>query len=92
MSGSESPELTDPEHRLTVEDIARLASASTPHFALQVRDRIIRLVSDLPDGDPVRVEGELQAARLAELGSSGEVRGTANEPTIEPLRSVTQAD
>ena len=92
MSGSESPELSDPTHRVTVEDISRLASASTPHFALQVRDRISRLISQLPDDDPARIEGERQINRLADLGRSGEVRGTDNEPTIEPLRSVTKQD
>jgi hypothetical protein len=61
---------------VTVEDIRALAGPSTPHFALQVRNRIRRLIDGLPDGDPVRREGELQIARLEELAEhSGDPRG-----------------
>jgi hypothetical protein len=41
---------------VTVEDIRALAGPSTPHFALQIRNRIQRLIEGLPEGDPVRVE------------------------------------
>jgi hypothetical protein len=61
---------------VTVEDIRALAGPSTPHFALQVRNRIRRLIEDLPADDPVRREGETQIARLEELAEhSGEPRG-----------------
>jgi hypothetical protein len=61
---------------VTVEDIRALAGPSTPHFALQVRNRIRRLIEDLPEDDPVRREGELQIARLEELAQhSGDPRG-----------------
>jgi hypothetical protein len=61
---------------VTVEDIRTLAGPSTPHFALQIRDRIQRLIADLPEGDPVRREGEIQTARLEELAQhSGDPRG-----------------
>jgi hypothetical protein len=53
-----------------------LAGPSTPHFALQVRNRIQRLIEGLPKGDPVRREGEIQIARLEELARhSGDPRG-----------------
>jgi hypothetical protein len=62
--------------RVTVDDIRALAGPSTPHFALQIRDRIRRLIEDLPETDPVRREGEIQIARLEELAQhSGDPRG-----------------
>jgi hypothetical protein len=61
---------------VTVEDIRALAGPSTPHFALQVRNRIRRLIEGLPDDDPVRREGERQIAWLEELAKhSGDPRG-----------------
>ena len=38
--------------RVTVEDIRALAGPSTPHFALQVRNRIRNLIDGLPEDDP----------------------------------------
>ncbi len=61
--------------------------ASTPHFALQIRNRIARLIEPLPAGHPARTEGEREIARLTALGRSGEVRGTRHEPAIPPLAS-----
>jgi hypothetical protein len=74
MSEAERPDrLTRP---VTVEDIRSLAGPSTPHFALQVRNRIRNLIATLPQDDPVRVEGETQIARLEELAKhSGDPRG-----------------
>jgi hypothetical protein len=74
VSEAETPErLTRP---VTVEDIRALAGPSTPHFALQVRNRIRRLIEALPEGDPVRREGEQQIARLEDLAKhSGDPRG-----------------
>lgn len=61
---------------ITVEDIRALAGPATPHFALQIRNRIARLIKALPASDPTRVEGERQIARLATLANhSGEPRG-----------------
>jgi hypothetical protein len=61
---------------VTIEDIRELAGPSTPHFALQVRNRIQRLIEGLPQDDPVRREGETQIARLEELARhSGDPRG-----------------
>jgi hypothetical protein len=59
----------------TVEDIRALAGPSTPHFALQVRNRIRRLIEPLPEGHPARVEGERQIGRLEDLAQhSGDPR------------------
>ena len=61
--------------------------ASTPHFALQIRNRIARLIAGLPAGDPARIEGEQEIARLTKLGLSGETRGVrAGEEGLPPLR------
>jgi hypothetical protein len=77
MSQAENPELLAPGHEVTPEDIRALAGASTPHFALQVRNRIRRLVEPLPAGHPARAEGERKIAQLEELAQhSGDPRGT----------------
>ena len=88
MSEAENPERARPDHRVTVEDVRQLMGASTPHFALQIRNRIARLVNGLPAGHPARVEGEREIARLTKLGYSGEVRGIEAEEGLPPLRSV----
>lgn len=77
MSEAESPTLLAPDHEVTVEDIRALAGASTPHFALQVRNRVRRLIEPLPQGHPARAEGERKIAELEELAEhSGDPRGT----------------
>lgn len=77
MSQAENPELLGRAPEISVEDIRALAGPVTPHFALQVRNRIRRLIEPLPAGDPARVEGERQIARLDGLAEhSGEVRDT----------------
>jgi hypothetical protein len=61
---------------ITIEDIRALAGPATPHFALQIRNRIERLIAPLPPDDPARIEGERHVARLTELANhSGEPRG-----------------
>lgn len=77
MSQAENPELLAPGHEVTPEDIRALAGASTPHFALQVRNRIRRLIEPLPPEHPARREGERTIARLEDLAQhSGDPRGT----------------
>lgn len=77
MSETERPELLSPRHEITAEDIRALAGASTPHFALQVRNRIRRLIEPLPPGHPARIEGERKIAELENLAEhSGDPRGT----------------
>jgi hypothetical protein len=81
MSEAERPDRLAPERPVTVEDIRALAGPSTPHFALQVRNRIERLIEPLPAGDQARAEGERQIARLEQLAQySGDPRsGTGAE-------------
>ena len=86
MSEAEHPSRRGRE--VTVDDVRQLMGASTPHFALQIRNRIAKLVRELPEGHPARIEGEREIARLNELGFTGEVRGTPHEEGIEPLPSL----
>ena len=77
MSEAENPALLGGPHEVTAEDIRALAGASTPHFALQVRNRIQRLIEPLPPDHPARVEGERRIAELEQLAEhSGDPRGT----------------
>ena len=75
MSESERPDRLS-GREITVEDVRALAGPSTPHFALQIRNRIARLVEPLPADHPARIEGERQIARLTQLAQhSGDPRG-----------------
>lgn len=75
MSEVEQPDRLS-GREITVEDIRALAGPATPHFALQIRNRIERLIRTLPAEDPARVEGERQLVRLTDLADhSGEPRG-----------------
>ena len=77
MSEAENPKLLNRAPEVTAEDIRALAGPSTPHFSLQIRNRIRRLIEPLPPEHPARAEGERQIARLEELSKhSGDPRGT----------------
>jgi hypothetical protein len=87
VSEAEHPDRRGAGREVTVEDVRQLMGASTPHFALQLRNRIARLVGGLPADHPARLEGEREIARLTELGVTGEIRGTRAEPGLDPLPS-----
>jgi hypothetical protein len=77
VSEAESPALLGAPDPVSAEDIRALAGASTPHFALQVRNRIRRLIAPLTAEDPARIEGERKIAELEDLAEhSGDPRGT----------------
>jgi hypothetical protein len=88
MSQAENPERLREGRQVTVEDLRQLMGASTPHFALQLRERIRALIRDLPEGHPVRVEGERELTRLDRIAFEGEIRGHAAEPGLTPLPSL----
>jgi hypothetical protein len=89
MSSYEQPDRT--VRRATVEDVRELMGASTPHFALQIRNRIEKLIAGLPAGDPARVLGEKEMTRLELIAFEGEIRGEA--PGGErPLPSLGAAE
>ena len=89
MSEAESPARRG--RAVTVDDVRQLMGASTPHFALQLRNRIAKLIRELPPEHPARVEGEREVARLTALGVTGEVRGHPGEEGLPPLPSVAEA-
>jgi hypothetical protein len=92
MSQAEDPQLVRREqtHTVTVEDVRKLMGASTPHFALQLRNRIARLIEGLPADHPARIEGKREIARLERLGFEGETRGEAARPGEHPLPSLDE--
>ena len=94
MSEFEQPDRLQREP--TVEDVRQLMGASTPHFALQIRNRIQNLIAGLPSEHPARVEGEREIARLDRLAHGSERRGPIVEgehglpsfpPDVEPSAS-----
>jgi hypothetical protein len=90
MSQAENPSrlLRERAGDVSVEDVRELMGASTPHFALQLRNRIARLIAELPDEHPARVEGEREIARLERLGLTGETRGEGGNESERPLPSL----
>ena len=88
MSEAEHPDRLKPGRDVTVDDVRQLMGASTPHFALQLRERIRALIRDLPPDHPARIEGEREIDRLDRIAYVGEVRGHEAEPGLEPLPSV----
>ena len=65
----------------TVEDVRQLMGASTPHFALQIRNRIQTPDRRAAADHPARRAGEREIARLDELALGvGEERSEARPP------------
>jgi hypothetical protein len=88
VSEAESPERTAPGHRVSEDDVRQLMGASTPHFALQLRERIAKLIASLAADDPARILGErVEPADLA-LALDGETRGGGAQDGQRPLASL----
>jgi len=92
VSQAEDPRTISKERSgdVSVEDVRRLIGASTPHFALQLRERIVKLIAGLPADHPARVEGEREIARMQRLGLTGETRGEGGAPAERPLASLDE--
>jgi hypothetical protein len=88
MAQMEQPERLRPDRQVTVDDVRQLMGASTPHFALQLRERLRRLIRGLPADDPARQLGEVEIARLDRLAFTGEVRGEGYQDGQRPLPSL----
>lgn len=87
MSGQERPDRLAPGRVVTVDDVRELVGPATPHFALQVRDRVARLIDGLAPDDPARVEGERAIARLQRLAEEGQGSGHVSD-LEQPLPSL----
>jgi hypothetical protein len=88
LSQAESPQRSAPTYDVTVEDVRQLMGASTPHFALQLRNRIAKLIEPLALDDPARVLGEQEIRRLQTLAVDGETRGGEAQDGQRPLPSL----
>jgi hypothetical protein len=88
MSQAENPDRLRAGREVTVEDVRQLMGASTPHFALQLRERIRALIRGLPPDHPAKLEGEREIARLDTIAYVGEVRGHEAESGFAPLPSL----
>ena len=91
MSQAEDPRRLDRKRaagEVTLEDVRQLMGASTPHFALQLRNRIANLIGGLDAAHPARIEGEREIARLERLGFDGETRGMEPAGGERPLPSL----
>jgi hypothetical protein len=75
MASMEQPQRLRPGYKVSVDDVRQLMGSSTPHFALQIRDRLQKLIAPLPPGDPARQLAETEIARLSQLAVTGETRG-----------------
>ncbi len=69
------------------DDLARLVGAATPHFALQIRDRLVAYRSALPDGHARVTEIDAQIARLERLAIDG-AGGPRDEADLPPRPSL----
>jgi hypothetical protein len=88
MAQAEQPERLRGDRQVTVDDVRQLMGSSTPHFSLQIRNRIRRLIEGLPPDDPARLMGEQEIRRLELLAYAGEVRGEGYQDGMRPLPSV----
>jgi len=88
MAEAEQPERLRHDRPVTVDDVRQLMGASTPHFAMQLRNRIRKLIRNLPPEDPARRLGEQEIERLERLGFTGEMRGEPAQPGQRHLRSL----
>jgi hypothetical protein len=63
--------------------------ASTPHFALQLRNRIANLIAGLPADEPARILGQAEINRLERLSREGERRGGEAQDGQRSLPSIS---
>jgi hypothetical protein len=89
VSQAESPQRSAASYDVKVEDVRQLMGASTPHFALQLRNRIAKLIEGLAPDDPARLLGEQEIRRLQALAVAGETRGGEAQDGQRPLPSLS---
>ena len=69
------------------DELARLVGAATPHFALQIRDRVRAYRAALPEGHSRIPEMDAQIARLERLAIDG-AGGPTDEADLPPRPSL----
>ena len=91
MAEAEQPERLAHDRQVTVDDVRQLMGASTPHFALQLRNRIRKLIRGAPrrgPRPPARRAGD-RAARADRLHGRDARRAGAARPARRCGRSTT---
>ena len=69
----------------TVQEIDRLVGSATPHFAYQLRARVLELIDELPADHPTRRYGEEKMELLDRLGyASSKAEEGGREPASKP--------
>lgn len=72
-------------HEPTRVDVDALVGPATPHFAYQLRARVLELVRDLPGDHPVRRYAEEKMELLDRLGhASSKAEEGGREPRTRP--------
>ena len=69
-------------------ELAQMVGAATPHFALQIRDRVAALRDTLPSDHPRRGELDRHVAHLEALALGGEA-GAAGQAELPTRPSLT---
>jgi hypothetical protein len=81
----------------TTDDIDALVGPATPHFAFQLRARVLEAVAGLPDGHPVRAYALEKVALLERLGNAStkaeedDARESRERPGWETIPSSAPA-
>ena len=69
----------------TLADVDELVGPATPHFAYQLRARVLELVLDLPEEHPVRQYADEKMELLDRLGhASSKAADSRREPLTRP--------
>ena len=81
----------------TRDDVDELVGPASPHFAYQLRARVLELIQDLPEDDEVRRYGEEQMELLDRLGhasskASEGPRVARDRPGWQEIPSSAPAD
>lgn len=69
------------------EELMRLVGAATPHFALQIRDRVVAFIDSLPVDDDRLPSLRAEVSRLEHLAISGQ-GGPHDRADLPPSSSL----